>query len=401
MHLSDIDYDLPPELIAQEPVPERGRSRLLRLDRRMCQSTHHAAADLQSLLAPGDLLVVNDTRVYPARLLGHRVPSGGAVECLLLSRIDGERWEVLVHPGQKLKEGTRAVFKGAGHRLELEVLARRFQGRRTVRLTTPSADVETVIDAIGHVPLPPYIKRADHPVDRARYQTVYARERGSVAAPTAGLHFTTDLFDALDARGIARTAVTLHVDYGMFQPIRSERVEEHTVGAEPFEITPTAAQAINAALDEARRIVAVGTTSTRVLETAVRHGDGRIAAWSSLTDLYVHPGFDFRAVGALMDELSPAAFVSARASVRVCWPRTDPGCLRRGDRAPVSFLQLRGCDADCVASFDIMKVSDRDEHAGVAQLVRASGSYPLGPGFKSLHRHHTPSCPPCRSASSG
>ena len=167
MHLSDIDYDLPPELIAQEPVPERGRSRLLRLDRRMCQSTHHAAADLQSLLAPGDLLVVNDTRVYPARLLGHRVPSGGAVECLLLSRIDGERWEVFVHPGQKLKEGTRAVFKGAGHRLELEVLARRFQGRRTVRLTTPSADVETVIDAIGHVPLPPYIKRADHPVDRA------------------------------------------------------------------------------------------------------------------------------------------------------------------------------------------------------------------------------------------
>ena len=249
------------------------------------------------------MLVVNDTRVYPARLLGHRVPSGGEVECLLLSRLDDERWEALVHPGQKLKERTRAVFKGAGCRLELEVLARRFQGRRTVRLTAIGADIETIIDAIGHVPLPPYIKRADHPGDRERYQTVYARERGSVAAPTAGLHFTTDLFDALDARGVTRTAVTLHVGYGTFQPIRSERVEEHTVGPEPFEITPPAAQVINAALDEGRRIVAVGTTSTRVLETAVRQGDGRIAAGSGLADLYIYPGFDFRAVGALMTNL--------------------------------------------------------------------------------------------------
>ena len=303
MHLSDFDYELPPELIAQEPIPERGRSRLLRLDRRTGQSTHHTVADLPSLLAPGDLLVVNDTRVYPARLLGHRVPSGGEVECLLLSRLDDERWEALVHPGQKLKERTRAVFKGAGYRLELEVLARRFQGRRTVRLTAIGADIETIIDAIGHVPLPPYIKRADHPGDRERYQTVYARERGSVAAPTAGLHFTTDLFDALDARGVTRTAVTLHVGYGTFQPIRSERVEEHTVGPEPFEITPPAAQVINAALDEGRRIVAVGTTSTRVLETAVRQGDGRIAAGSGLADLYIYPGFDFRAVGALMTNL--------------------------------------------------------------------------------------------------
>ena len=300
MHLSDFDYDLPPELIAQEPVPERGRSRLLQFDRRTGQSTHHTVADLPSLLAPGDLLVVNDTRVYPARLLGHRVPSGGEVECLLLSRLDDERWEALVHPGQKLKESTRAVFKGAGYRLELQVLARRFQGRRTVRLTATGADVKTVIDAIGHVPLPPYIKRADHSGDRERYQTVYARERGSVAAPTAGLHFTADLFDALDAGGVTRTAVTLHVGYGTFQPIRSERVEEHTVGAEPFEITPTAAQDINTALDEGRRIVAVGTTSTRVLETAIRQGDGRIATGSGLADLYIYPGFDFRAVGALM-----------------------------------------------------------------------------------------------------
>ena len=168
MHLSDFDYELPPELIAQEPVPERGRSRLLRLDRRTGQSTHHTVADLPSLLAPGDLLVVNDTRVYPARLLGHRVPSGGEVECLLLSRLDDERWEALVHPGQKLKERTRAVFKGAGYRLELEVLARRFQGRRTVRLTATGADIET-----------------NHRRDRTRAATPVHQARGSPRRPRA------------------------------------------------------------------------------------------------------------------------------------------------------------------------------------------------------------------------
>ena len=301
MHLSDFDYRLPADLIAQEACPERVRSRLLTLHRGTGRCSHHTVADLPVLLAPGDLLVVNDTRVYPARLLGHRVPSGGAVECLLLSRLDADRWEVLVHPGQKLKVGARAVFDGAGYQLELEVLARRFQGRRTVRLTAAGdADVEMVIEAIGHVPLPPYIKRADKRADRERYQTVYARASGSVAAPTAGLHFTTDLLQTLAARGIERTAVTLHVGYGTFQPIRTDRVEDHVVGAERFEVTAKAARVINAALDEGRRIVAVGTTSTRVLEAAIRQGDGRIAAGSGLTDLYIHPGFDFRVVGALM-----------------------------------------------------------------------------------------------------
>ena len=301
MHLSDFDFYLPPDLIAQETLPARGESRLLHLDRSAPMCAHFTVTELPRLLVPGDLLVVNDTRVYPARLLGRRSPSGGAVECLLLSRLDGERWEVLVHPGQKLKVGARAVFEGTGGRLELEVLARRFQGRRTVRLTAPDdADVETVIDAIGHVPLPPYIKRADDPVDRERYQTVYARERGSVAAPTAGLHFTPDLLDALVAGGITWKAVTLHVGYGTFQPIRTERIEDHAVGAERFEITAAVARAVNAALDDGRRVVAVGTTSTRVLETAIRRGDGRIEPGSGVTDLYIHPGFEFRVVGALV-----------------------------------------------------------------------------------------------------
>ena len=301
MHISSFDFHLPADLIAQQATPERGRSRLLHFDRGLNRYAHHTVGDLPNLLRPGDLLVVNDTRVYPARLLGRRVPSGGAVECLLLSRIDDERWEALVHPGQKLKVGTRAEFEHKGYRLELEVLARRFLGQRTIRLTNPGAsNIDVVIDAIGHVPLPPYIKRADHQMDRERYQTVYARERGSVAAPTAGLHFTTSLLDALEVQGVGRTAVTLHVGYGTFQPIRSNRVEEHVLGTERFEITPAAASAINSALDEGRRIVAVGTTSTRVLETAVRQGKGRVSSGSGITDLYIHPGFNFRVVGALM-----------------------------------------------------------------------------------------------------
>ena len=301
MRLSDFDYDLPPELIAQEPGSHRDQARLLQLDRTTGQCTHYRVADLPALLTPGDLLVVNDTRVYPARLLGHREPGGGTAECLVLSRLDDDRWDVLVHPGQKLKEGTRAVFEGAGHTLSLEVLEHRFHGRRTVRLTTPdAADVESIIDSIGRVPLPPYIKRADTQADRERYQTVYARARGSVAAPTAGLHFTEDMLRSLDTCGIDRAAITLHVGYGTFEPIRTEQVEQHCPAAEPFEITPTTARLVNATLDEGRRVVAVGTTTTRALETAARLGDGRVQAGHGVTSLYIHPGFDFQIVGALL-----------------------------------------------------------------------------------------------------
>ena len=299
--VSDFDYDLPAELIAQQPHAVRDRARLYHLDRRTGRSEHRQVADLPALLDPGDLLVVNDTRVYPARLLGRRDPSGGAVECLLLSRGDGDQWDVLLHPGQKLREGARAVFDGGGYRLRLEVLASRFHGRRTVRLTADGGrDVDEAIDAIGHVPLPPYIKRTDAPDDRGRYQTVYARARGSVAAPTAGLHFTADLLQALDARGVEQTAVTLHVGYGTFQPIRGEDVEQHSVAAEPFEITAAAARAVNRALNDGRRVVAVGTTTTRVLESAAARAGGRIAAGTGSTDLYIGPRFAYRVVGKLL-----------------------------------------------------------------------------------------------------
>ena len=301
MLLSDFDYELPPELIAQEPTPAREQARLLRLDRRSGAPTHHRVELLPSLLKPGDLIVVNNTRVFPARLLGHRRPSGGAVECLLLARLDERRWDVLMHPGQKLKEGARVVFEGDGHRLYLEVLERRFHGRRTVSLTADAEmDVDAAIDAIGHVPLPPYIKRADEPRDRERYQTVYGRVRGSVAAPTAGLHFTSSLLSGLADRGIQRVDITLHVGYGTFQPIQTEEIEQHRVAAEWFDVPPDAAARIATARDEGRRIVAVGTTTTRALETAVRRGEGRIAAGSGVTDLYICPGFDFRVVAGLI-----------------------------------------------------------------------------------------------------
>ena len=299
--VADFDYDLPAELIAQQPHPVRDHARLFHLDRGTGRHAHRQVADLPALLAPGDLLVVNDTRVYPARLRGRRDPSGGAVECLLLSRGDGGQWDVLLHPGQKLREGARAVFEGSGYRLRLEVMASRFHGRRTVRLTADGGrDVDAAIDAIGHVPLPPYIKRNDTPDDRGRYQTVYARARGSVAAPTAGLHFTADLLQALDARGVERTAVTLHVGYGTFQPIRGDDVEQHRVAAEAFEITPAAAGAVNRALDDGRRVVAVGTTTTRVLESAAARAGGRIAAGAGSTGLYIGPRFEYRVVGKLL-----------------------------------------------------------------------------------------------------
>ena len=300
MRLSDFDYRLPPARIAREPAPVRDAARLLRLDRGTGARSHHRVADLDALLAPGDLLVVNDTRVVPARLLGRRDPTGGAVECLLLARLDDGRWDALVHPGQKLKVGSRAVFEGGGRRLALEVEARHYHGRRTIRLAAEDGDVDAAIDAIGHVPLPPYVKRADRPADRARYQTVYAAARGSVAAPTAGLHFTPALLGRLRARGVERCAVTLHVGYGTFEPVRTEEVEAHRVAPERYAVPASTAAAVNRALDEGRRVVAVGTTTTRTLETAARLHGGRLRPGAGETDLTIHGDFDFRVVGGLL-----------------------------------------------------------------------------------------------------
>jgi S-adenosylmethionine:tRNA ribosyltransferase-isomerase len=299
--VADFSFDLPPDLVAQFPAAERGRSRLLVLDRASGTRTHATVDDMPQFLRAGDLLVVNNTRVFPARLLGTREPGGGAVEVLLVARLDDQRWEALVHPGQRLKPGRRLRFERGGRALHAEVLAQRFFGRREIRLWTDEpGPVMDVIEAVGHVPLPPYIKRADLDLDRERYQTVFARARGSIAAPTAGLHFTGDLLARLDASGIERAEITLHVGYGTFKPVRVEEVEAHSVDAEHFEIGADAAARITAALSAGRRLVVVGTTTTRAVETAVARGGGRVDAGAGETDLFIYPGYRFRAVGALV-----------------------------------------------------------------------------------------------------
>jgi S-adenosylmethionine:tRNA ribosyltransferase-isomerase len=301
VRVADFDFDLPAELIAQQPSPERASSRLMIVDRASGAITGAHIRDLPDLLTHGDLVVVNDTRVFPARLHGRRTPSGGRVECLLLRRLDQDRWDALVHPGQKLRPGCTMRFERDGVVLEAEILERRTFGRRTIGLSRPDGgDVDAAIDAIGEVPLPPYIKRAPDATDRERYQTVYARARGSVAAPTAGLHLSEATIARLDARAIERTAITLHVGYGTFQPIRTEEVEGHRIDPEPYEISAQAARAITAALDEQRRIVAVGTTTTRTLEAVAAVNGGRVPAGAGCADLFIYPGFRFRVVAALL-----------------------------------------------------------------------------------------------------
>jgi S-adenosylmethionine:tRNA ribosyltransferase-isomerase len=326
----DFDFDLPAELVAQAPPVDRSGSRLLHLERETGAIEHSTIASLPNLLRAGDVLVVNNTRVFAARLLGRRVPSGGAVECLLVRRVaadvrsgDGEGtqkgrsgdaegtqrgrggdgaelWEALVHPGQKLHPGARMVFQGV-RTLHGEVLEQRFFGRRVVRLWTDDGSaVDDAVDAIGHMPLPPYIKRDDDPADRERYQTVFARDRGSIAAPTAGLHFTPALLETLASGGVQIAEITLHVGYGTFQPVRVERVEEHRVEAERYAIAPAAAASINRALDDQRRVLAVGTTTTRTLEAVASANGGRLAAGSGSTDLFIYPGFEFRVIGGLL-----------------------------------------------------------------------------------------------------
>ena len=330
MDVSDFDFELPEELIAQEPPAVRGQSRLLVLSRATGDITHARFDRIGEFLRAGDLLVVNNTRVFPARLLGHRVPSGGAVECLLLRQLPTPQlptskgtplersnpgdlgvgslgvggssvWDALMHPGQKLKPGARVRFTRDEAVLEGEVLDRHFYGRRTIRLwATDGRSVAEAIDAIGHIPLPPYIHRNDRPEDRERYQTIYARLHGSVAAPTAGLHFTDAVLADLVARGIERAEVTLHVGYGTFKPVRAERVEDHAVDPETFTVDEKAAAAITRALQDRRRVIAVGTTTVRVLESLNVDAEGVVRPASGETALFIYPGREFRIVSGMV-----------------------------------------------------------------------------------------------------
>jgi S-adenosylmethionine:tRNA ribosyltransferase-isomerase len=299
MRTDAFDYDLPPPRIAQEPCPERDQARLLVVRRADAAISHHIFRDLPDLLTPGDLLVLNDTRVVRARLLGHRARTGGRWEGLYLgSRLDST-WEMLCQTRGRLQEGeTIRVDPGP---LELVLVARTSAGHWIARpyAAGVSGTALELLERFGHVPLPPYVRKGRAgAADQERYQTVYARQAGAVAAPTAGLHFTPRVFEALAARGMGRTFVTLHVGLGTFQPIQTEDIADHPMHQEWAELPAAAATAIPECRGRGRRVVAVGTTSVRVLETVAAAGP--IRPWSGETGMYIYPPYQFRVVDALI-----------------------------------------------------------------------------------------------------
>lgn len=293
---ADYDFPLPPALIAQRPTERRDESRLLVIHRSNGRIEHRRFRDLVEYVEPGDALVLNATRVLRARLLGTRDKSGARAEVFLLRPVGGDRWEAMVQPGGKLKPGRR-VHIAEGFEVEvLEVTERR---TRIVRLETGELPVDDAIDRFGHVPLPPYVERGDEAGDAERYQTVYARERGSVAAPTAGLHFTPELLAAIAAKGVRRAELVLHVGAGTFKPVETEDPAAHVMHSEWFTIPPDAAATINAARASKKSVWAVGTTSCRALESAARD-DGSLPAGEAETDIFIRPPYRFKLVDRLI-----------------------------------------------------------------------------------------------------
>ena len=298
MRVSDFDYDLPAELIAQHALSERDESRMLIVDRATRTWRDSTFASLPSYLRANDVLVLNNTRVFPARLLGERSPSGGAVELLLLREVEANVWTALTRPARRLRTGTQITF--CEGKLRAEVIESLDDGVRVLRFESEKP-LNAVIDEIGQTPLPPYIKREGEQSrsDGERYQTIYAKERGAIAAPTAGLHFTPRVLQEIEARGARLVEITLHVGYGTFEPVRAEVISEHRVAPEWFSIGDDAAQAINRARAAGGRIIAIGTTTARALESSGRD-DGQIEARSGFADLTIVPGYRFRAVDALL-----------------------------------------------------------------------------------------------------
>lgn len=308
LKVSDFDYHLPEELIAQQPPAERGQSRMLVMDRATGALRDASFADLPDLLLPGDLLVLNDSRVIPARLYARRTlrrekeKPTGRIEVLLTEPEGDNEWRALVRPGRKVAIGERLVFPNAAGAIELEaeVIERGEFGARLLRFE-PVEDFYASLDRIGHIPLPPYIHRDDAAADRERYQTVFSRERGSVAAPTAGLHFTPQTLETLTAAGVEIARVTLHVGLGTFAPLRVENVADIHLHRERYTLDATAADALNRSKAERRRIIAVGTTVVRTLEhCALQAGGGSLAPHGGSTEIFISPGFHFRLVSGLV-----------------------------------------------------------------------------------------------------
>lgn len=294
MQLKDFDFDLPEELIAQHPAAKRDECRLMVLDKESGSIEHKVFKDVINYLNPGDCLVMNDTRVIPARLIGTKEGSGGKMEFLLLKRIDKDHWETLVKPGKKAKIGARFEF-GEGH-LKAEVTEIKEEGNRIVRFEYEGI-FEEILDRLGEMPLPPYI--TEKLEDKEQYQTVYSKNEGSAAAPTAGLHFTNELLDKIRAKGIKTVFLTLHVGLGTFRPVKVEKIEEHHMHSEFYIMSKDTANIINETKAKGGKVFSVGTTSTRTLET-IADENGLVKESSGWTDIFIYPGYKYKVVDGLI-----------------------------------------------------------------------------------------------------
>lgn len=291
---SDFYFDLPEELIAQDPLEDRSSSRLLVLDKETGETSHHIFKEVINYLNPGDCLVLNNTKVIPARLIGHKEDTGAAIEVLLLKRKENDIWETLVKPGKKCKPGTKIVFgEGLLHATVLETVE---DGNRLIRFSYEGI-FEEILDKLGEMPLPPYITHKLQ--DKNRYQTVYAKYEGSAAAPTAGLHFTKELLQQIEEKGIDIAYVTLHVGLGTFRPVKVDNILEHHMHSEFYQVTKEAAEKINKAKKEGHRVICVGTTSCRTVESAADE-NGMVKEGCDNTEIFIYPGYKFKVLDALI-----------------------------------------------------------------------------------------------------
>ncbi len=293
MKVDEFDYHLPEELIAQKPLPERDSSRLMVLDPKNNEIKESIFKNIKEFLEPGDMLIMNNSRVIPARLYGEKIPTGTEIELLLLNELEEGRWEVLVKPGRRAKKGVKINFNDI---LEAEVVEYTDFGGRIVEFSWENGDFENILNQLGEMPLPPYInEKLDDP---ERYQTVYSEKRGSAAAPTAGLHFTDELIEELKEYGIIIDYITLHVGLGTFRPVRSEDIEDHDMHAEYAEISEDTVSKIKKAKSGDKKVVAVGTTVTRTLESAAE--DGKLTPFKGWTDIFIYPGYEFKVIDSLI-----------------------------------------------------------------------------------------------------
>lgn len=302
MHINDFDYELPEELIAQKPADKRDASRLLVVHRETGETEHKHFYDILEYLNEGDCLVLNNSKVLPARLYGIKEGTGAKVEFLLIKRIDGDRWETMVRPGKRLKPGDSVMFS-EDPLLKADIIDYGNDGTRIVEFSYDGIFMER-LEEVGSMPLPPYIERQSENEDRDRYQTVYCREEGSVAAPTAGLHFTEELLEKARAKGVELAYVTLHVGIGTFRPVKCENIEDHSMHFEEYHIDEKTAEIINRAKTEGRRVISVGTTSTRTVESAAYFDEEKdcwqVRSGENSTGIFIYPGYEFRIIDSLI-----------------------------------------------------------------------------------------------------